>query len=129
MIKVERWRDKKRSTHYYISNRLKEAKEFGKIIRSHWSIENSLHWVKDVVFEEDNIIGTGTNSHHVQGLIKSYVVSIINLSQVRQYKKFIRLYSCKIKCLFNLLEWNNLGLKGGCYDYITNVVKYLHYVK
>ena len=29
------------------------AKEFSNGIRSHWSIENSLHYVKDVTFKED----------------------------------------------------------------------------
>jgi predicted transposase YbfD/YdcC len=26
---------------------------FAEIIRGHWKIENQLHWVKDVIFEED----------------------------------------------------------------------------
>ncbi|MBH8552107.1 ISAs1 family transposase [Nostocaceae cyanobacterium CENA357] len=30
------------------------AKEFATGIRGHWGIENCLHWVKDVVFKEDN---------------------------------------------------------------------------
>lgn len=38
---------------YFISSRKLEAAEFGKAIRSHWSIENSLHWVMDIVFRDD----------------------------------------------------------------------------
>ena len=38
---------------YYISNCRKNAKEFAQIIRGHWGIENKLHWVKDVIFKED----------------------------------------------------------------------------
>ena len=38
---------------YYISDLKLSAREFNKGIRSHWTIENCLHWVKDVVFKED----------------------------------------------------------------------------
>ncbi len=39
---------------YYISSLLSSALNFAKGIRGHWSIENRLHWVKDMVFDEDN---------------------------------------------------------------------------
>lgn len=38
---------------YYISSLEANAEKIGKYIRSHWGIENSLHWVMDVVFNED----------------------------------------------------------------------------
>lgn len=41
------------SVRYYISSLDAEAKEFQHIIRSHWSIENKLHWTLDVAFSED----------------------------------------------------------------------------
>ncbi len=40
-------------TAYYISSLTESAQVFAKIIRGHWKIENQLHWVKDVIFEED----------------------------------------------------------------------------
>jgi len=40
-------------TRYYISSLNKSAEEFNYLIRSHWGIENSLHWTLDVNFDED----------------------------------------------------------------------------
>lgn len=37
---------------YYISS-LETSSPFNKYIRSHWSVENSLHWTLDMVFRED----------------------------------------------------------------------------
>lgn len=35
-------------TRYYISSLSNDAKLFGQSVRSHWGVENSLHWVLDV---------------------------------------------------------------------------------
>ncbi|GAB2873890.1 hypothetical protein GCM10027180_00320 [Microbulbifer echini] len=41
-------------TRYYISSLEAHSTELNHIIRSHWGIENSLHWILDVVFREDD---------------------------------------------------------------------------
>lgn len=41
-------------TRYYISSLPANAKLLNESIRSHWSIENNLHWNLDVIFKEDN---------------------------------------------------------------------------
>lgn len=38
---------------YYISSLPPDAKKLGTTIRSHWGVENSLHWVLDMAFRED----------------------------------------------------------------------------
>jgi predicted transposase YbfD/YdcC len=38
---------------YFIGSKPGNAKEYARYIRGHWGIENSLHWVLDMVFDED----------------------------------------------------------------------------
>ena len=42
-----------RETRFYITSLTLPAQQLGPIIRSHWAIENSLHWVMDMVFRDD----------------------------------------------------------------------------
>ena len=39
---------------YYISSLAAPAERLLKVVRTHWSIENSLHWSLDVTFGEDH---------------------------------------------------------------------------
>ncbi len=42
-----------RQTRFYIASVTADAEALGRAIRSHWSIENGLHWVMDMVFRDD----------------------------------------------------------------------------
>ena len=41
-------------TRYYISSLDMDAKKFGHAVRTHWSVENTLHWSLDMTFREDD---------------------------------------------------------------------------
>ena len=42
-----------RETRFYITSLVWLASQLGPVIRSHWAIENSLHWVMDMIFRDD----------------------------------------------------------------------------
>src|SRR4051812_4884942 len=41
-------------TAYYLLSAPLSAERFGHAARSHWAVENNLHWVLDVIMNEDN---------------------------------------------------------------------------
>jgi len=47
------WNKTTYEVRYYISSLTSDAKILGQSVRSHWGVENSLHWVLDVTFAED----------------------------------------------------------------------------
>jgi predicted transposase YbfD/YdcC len=55
MVKNERrlWNKTTTEVRFYISSVEKDAKKIATAIRTHWGIENSLHWTLDVTFSED----------------------------------------------------------------------------
>ena len=42
-----------RETRFYLTSLVWLAHQIGPVIRSHWAIENSLHWVMDMIFRDD----------------------------------------------------------------------------
>ena len=42
-----------RETRFYITSLVLLADLLGPIVRAHWAIENSLHWVMDMLFRDD----------------------------------------------------------------------------
>lgn len=86
IIRIESTReiaDKKTTeTRYYISSLNKTAKEFNKLIRSHWQIENNLHWQLDVTFYEDNSRKRKGNSAENFSLLTKTALNIIKTNTI-----------------------------------------------
>lgn len=55
MVQAERLiqGERTREERYYLLSRPLAAHAFGEAVRSHWGIENQVHWVLDVTFHED----------------------------------------------------------------------------
>lgn len=63
-------------TLYYISDLELTAEGFYEGIRGHWSIENSLHWVKDVVMLEDKSNMRNKLIAPILSLFRSFIIMI-----------------------------------------------------
>ena len=88
--------------HYISSVSSSNAKFFHEGIRNHWSIENKLHWVKDVIHnEDDNRVRTNNGSIN-QSIISTIAINIhrkngnpsITDSQIK--------FGANVKELFNI---------------------------
>ena len=62
--------------HYYISSLQTTAEEFAQGIRGHWGIENLLHWVKDVVFGEDQAPFAAFNAVTNWSIVRNIAINI-----------------------------------------------------
>ena len=62
---------------YYLSSLKTSAREIAKAIRSHWSIENSLHWVLDVTFNEDRSRIRKKNGPENMAIVKHTVLNLL----------------------------------------------------
>lgn len=67
MVICERrlWNKTTIEVRYYISSLSTDAQVLAHVVRTHWGIENSLHWTLDVTFREDACrIRTGSSSQN-----------------------------------------------------------------
>jgi predicted transposase YbfD/YdcC len=67
--------------HYYISSRRLSAKKFLGAVRGHWGIENSLHWVLDVVFAEDHSRVRKDHGPENFGMVRRMAISMLKAEQ------------------------------------------------
>jgi len=65
------------STRYYITSRALSATELNRLARGHWGIENSLHWVLDVVMNEDQARARKDNAPENLALLRRLALNII----------------------------------------------------
>jgi predicted transposase YbfD/YdcC len=62
---------------YYIGSFVGTAREYLDAIRGHWGIENSLHWVLDVVFREDDSRHHAGHSGENLALLRRLAISLL----------------------------------------------------
>lgn len=89
---------------HYISSLEANSNELNRIIRAHWGVENSLHWILDVVFREDESrIRTG-NAAENMAIMKHVALNQLQAAKP-QFNK-----SMSIKRLRKKAGWDNVTL-------------------
>lgn len=77
-------------TRYYISSKKADATTFNRSVRSHWAIENNLHWVMDVTFKEDHSRKRAGNSAFNFNIITKMALKILDKNKANLSKPITR---------------------------------------
>ena len=73
-----------RETRLYISSLAPDAEQLARTIRSHWSVENRLHWVMDVIFNDDQMRARSKYAAHNLALLKHITLNLIRLDPIKR---------------------------------------------
>jgi predicted transposase YbfD/YdcC len=68
---------------YYLLSKYMPAKRLLQAVRSHWDIENRLHWILDVVFSEDRGRARKDNGPENFAVLRRFAINIIRAHPAR----------------------------------------------
>ena len=88
---------------YYLSSLPPKSERIAKVIRGHWQVENRLHWVKDVIFDEDKSPQKAGNAPINLSIMKTWVLSVFRLHGFDSIKGAIDQFSGNIPTMWSLL--------------------------
>ncbi|MBE7157420.1 MAG: ISAs1 family transposase [Rhodospirillales bacterium] len=64
-------------TRYYVSSAPLTAEKAGEAVRGHWRIENSLHWVLDLVFSDDQSRLRKGHGAHNMAVVRHFALNLV----------------------------------------------------
>jgi len=70
-------------TRYYISSLAANARRTNEVARSHWEIENKLHWKLDVVFNEDKACFRNDNATQNMDILRKWALNILHKAKTK----------------------------------------------
>jgi predicted transposase YbfD/YdcC len=88
---------------YYLSSLPPKSERIAKLIRGHWQVENRLHWVKDVIFDEDKSPQKAGNAPINLSIMKTWVLSVFRHHGFDSIKGAIDHFSGNIPTMWSLL--------------------------
>jgi hypothetical protein len=69
---------------------VKAAEALLMLERGHWTVENRLHWVRDVTYDEDRSQIRKKNGPRTMASLRNMAISVLRLSGVRYIAKALR---------------------------------------
>ena len=93
-------------TVYGITSQSQDKASSEKILkqnRKHWSIENKMHWVLDVTFNEDNSQIRSLNGPMVMTCLRRFAISFLRIHQIKNIAEAFRKLWAKPHQAFNML--------------------------
>jgi predicted transposase YbfD/YdcC len=96
MVESIRQADKKCSSEkrYYISSLAPDSGKLAEAIRSHWQIENRLHWCLDMTFHEDACRIRRDHAPENLNIIKKIAMNLLRLNPMKRSLPKKRLKAC-----------------------------------
>ena len=64
-------------TAYYLLSTALPPERFDEVVRSHWGVENRLHWRLDVVMNEDHDRSRMDNSPHILAVLRHMALNVM----------------------------------------------------
>lgn len=109
LVKVRRWgiRDNKpfeELAFYVLSKPIDSALTVARAIQGHWTIENQLHWVKDVNLGEDDMTIRDKNMASILVYLNNAALNILRLAGYKPTKDTFAKFANKVKELNNLFQ-------------------------
>ena len=107
IVKVRRWGTRRgkpfeERTFYVLSKRLDCAKMVADAIQGHWSIENLLHWTKDVNLNEDDMTVKSPKMVAMLVYLNNIAVNTLRLSGYKPVKATLSKFANKVNELHKL---------------------------
>jgi predicted transposase YbfD/YdcC len=90
-------------TIYYLSTQISPADTYMTLIRGHWTIENRLHWVKDVTFDEDYPPRLGGHAPVNWAIFFTWIVTLVRRAGIRTVPQALRLWANQLDRVFSFL--------------------------
>ena len=89
------------SISYYLCSLSPKSHRLAEGIRGHWLIENRLHWVKDVIYEEDDSPQKAGFSAINLSLLKTWVLTLLRIHGFDSIKEAISSISHNLKYILS----------------------------
>ena len=70
-----------RATRYYLSSAPLDPERFAEVVRAHRAIENSLHWVLDVTFDEDRARNRKDNGPENLAILRRLTLNLLRTAR------------------------------------------------